>query len=275
MSNSKHLLCALLVSTAAWAQSPPSLVVHELPAGPSTSAPAELAFRSGHAYRFEFAGPAGQHGLLAVSFTPPPQPAILIGGSALALDPASFFALIPAQPFAAATPLDKLVLAPVLPAGSSIWMQGAAIDAASASVALSAGLVLHAEGEAFTTIEKGTKSAHPDAGGLPIQYVIGNQGSWQIFWSLHRPGTPAPSIDFAQQRVLVAFHGLAPTTGFSLSVQQLHATAAGLTPDLLYLAPLGCGSFFAETRPYHFVAFAAASSGPLLGTLDTHGDSCP
>jgi hypothetical protein len=271
LSTPAALSIALAFSSAAQA---PVLSIHDVTLGTQATAPASFPYPPNHSISYGLTGTPGTFGFLAISFSPPPTPAIPLGSGVLAVDPANMFLLLSGVFMPASGGQSLADLAPPLPVGTTIYMQAATFDAASGNLLLSAGLELAAGTEPFTTIAQGTKTQIPPFAGPPGQALISNQAQWQAFWASHSSLQPLPSVDFAQHAVLAVWHGFAPSTGHHLAVQSVSTGPQGLAVEVLYSQPLTCGAFFQQTAPFHFVSIPAAVVAPIASYHETIGDSC-
>ena len=126
------------------------------------------------------------------------------------------------------------------------------------------------------TLAQGTRSGHP-VGQLfaPSALLLRDQSAWNAFWQLHAPSDP-PAVDFAREQVLAVFSGLVLSTGYSVTVERVTVGARGLNVKSLLRAPgAGCGGFFAENQPFHFVRVPRAASAVSAITLVVDVYTCP
>lgn len=120
------------------------------------------------------------------------------------------------------------------------------------------------------------KSQHPQAQAFGAsQLVIQTQAEWIAFVNQHNPFMDVPPLDFSAYGVLVAFHGRALTTGYSIRIDELTPAGGFLDVAATHTWPGTCGVFFAETSPLHVVALPQAMLAPVGVYTPTAFTPCP
>ncbi len=262
------LHCALPVAAQA-----PQLRVHHPASGLTHEAPSEHSMPVGHTLAYELEAPPGVVGLLAFG-APYAGPPILIGGTALQLDPASVLIGIPGKLVPASGFLGFNALMPPLPEGTSISAQGATLELLTLQATLSPALRGKATHKPFVHVAVGSKTGHPLGQMGPAQLVIQSQAQWLAFWAQHSP-QPVPTIDFNTYGALVAFRGFAPSSGYGVRVDQTVLVGSALHVAALHLDPLGgCATFPSEQRPFHIVALPQSALAPVGSYSSVTVDSC-
>lgn len=266
-------LAAVLPFALPVAAQAPQLRVHHPASGLTHAAPTEHSMPVGHTLAYELEAPAGVVGLLAFG-APYAGPPILIGGTALQLDPASVLIGIPGKLVPASGLLGFNALMPPLPEGTSISAQGATLELLTLQATLSPALRGKATHKPFVHVAVGSKTGHPQGQMAPTQLVIQSEAQWLAFWSQHSP-LAAPTIDFNTYGALVAFRGFAPSSGYGIRVDQAALVGGALHVAALHLDPLGgCGTFPSEQRPFHIVALPQSLLAPVGSYTSAIVDSC-
>ena len=110
----------------------------------------------------------------------------------------------------------------------------------------------------FTTIARGAHSGYQKAS----QMVIDSQEEWEDLWQQHasdiEPPPPVPQVDFTRDKVVAAFAGEKPTSGYSVEILTVETrnSQTGKLPSLgikvKYRQP---GDAVQEviTQPHHII----------------------
>ena len=260
------MLNALFLSFAAAVQSPATLAVTDQTLGLASAGPSATLITGGDVL-FDVGGAPGELALVFADVGPAPASPPLIGGVPILLDPGSALLLAAGALDGAGAFSFGVAVPAALPAGLEVQLQGALLSHAAPMLRATNGISASAF-PMLQTLAQGVKSGHPMGGSLPQALVVSDAASWAAFWDLHDgpiSSTTPPAVDFEHYAVLCAFFGWFPTGGASIAVEEVALQPGGLVVAATMKIPgPGCGSFFYETHPYHFVLIPAAAAGPVL-----------
>lgn len=111
----------------------------------------------------------------------------------------------------------------------------------------------------LVTVGKGTDSAITSA----RTQVAYTQAELDALWADHRPGDPAPVVDFNRHMVIAVFHGFAGSPGYDVEVLSATTGNGNLNVVVEYSAPSPtCGGGGLVYYPFHVVR-RARSDAPV------------
>jgi len=266
------------VLAAPLAAQAPQLRVHDAQVGFTSitiSQPVDYSLKVGHTLTYELTAQPGRIGLLAFG-APAAPPGFLLGGAVVSIDPATALMAIPGQLVPASGALAFSAQVPNLPEGTTIHAQGATLDLATLQIKLSSGLHGKVTHKPFVHVISASKSGHAQANLFgSSQLLIQTQAEWIAFMNQHNAFMDVPALDFSAYALLVAFHGKALTTGYSVRIDEITPTATTLDVKATHTWPGTCGAFFAETAPLHIVALPQALLAPIGVYTPTLFTPCP
>jgi hypothetical protein len=95
----------------------------------------------------------------------------------------------------------------------------------------------------------------------PERLVIGDDSSYARFWSTLAVGGERPPVDFTRDVVVAVAGGQRSTGGYSIAVDQVTRSGAGVSVDVVQTTPgAGCIMSQALTQPVDVVVVAGADA---------------
>lgn len=112
----------------------------------------------------------------------------------------------------------------------------------------------------YSVLESGPVTSYAIAGTDRLK-LIKTRAAWRYFYAQHKPGVPAPSIDFSTHTVLVVLAGERPTSGYELEVDFVKWNYPGSTVGVTVVENLpGSPAADGVTSPYMILVLDAKPS---------------
>ncbi|MFN0057737.1 MAG: dockerin type I repeat-containing protein [Planctomycetota bacterium] len=119
----------------------------------------------------------------------------------------------------------------------------------------------------FETIAQG-----PFSGLDPQLTIVRDDAEWSVLWSQHDPATPAPTVDFSQEMVVVIVRHFSSGTHF-VDIQELIADSAEIQVHHELGSSISCIILFLPTQVHHLVRCPSTAGDPA--SFETVVDTCP